>query len=130
MQNCRVCACAHAREFHFYPSFYCDFHSSIPSPLSLPFESIKITVSNLKYSEDFLENYSITPKVHCYQPETLLPSSKKPLPSSKIFSPTKHKKPRRFSKLSPRFFKKRPTLFRESPFAILITVRGNEITTT
>ena len=40
-QNCRVCACAHAREPHFYPSFCCEFLSSIPSPLSLPFESKK-----------------------------------------------------------------------------------------
>lgn len=130
MQNCRVCACAHAREPHYYPSLYCEFLSSIPSPLSLPFESIKITVSNLKIHRRVPLHYSISPKVHYHPPETLLPSSKNTLPSSKIFSPTKHKKPRRFSKLSPRFFKKRPTLFRESPFAILITVRGNEITTT
>ena len=79
----------------FFPSFCCDFQPSTPSPLSLPFESIKITVSTSKYSKYFLENYSITPKVHYNPPETLLPSSKKPLPSSEIFSPTKHKKRRR-----------------------------------
>ena len=112
VQNCRVCACAHARESHFYPSFYCEFLSSIPSPLSLPFESIKITVSNIKIHRWVPIYYSISPKIHCHPSETLLPSSKNTLPSSKILSPTKHKKPRRFSKLSPRFFRESPTFLR------------------
>ncbi len=68
VQNCRVCACAHAREPHFSPSFCCDFQPSIPSPLSLPFESIKNHSFHLKILQIFPR------KLFDYTKSSLLPT--------------------------------------------------------
>ena len=116
MQNCRVCACAHAREPHFNPSFCCEFLSSIPSPLSLPFESTKIIVfslkSTLKNSSKNLppnQKFIFTHKNPCAHRATILSHQ------ARYFLPQHTKNVGDNSKNLPRFSKKVRRFFENLP---------------
>ena len=95
VQNCRVCACAHAREPHFSPSFYCDFQPSIPSPLSLPFESKKNHSFPLKIIQVFPRKLFDYTKSSLSSTRNFVPIEQKYSPIKQDIFSHKHKKRRR-----------------------------------